>query len=423
MKRLHLFAFVVAVLLFSRTVLAAPVAEDTARRVAENYIHFVVKTFDRWDGTPPAITSVTPVTHENVPVFWLVRTAPSGFLLVSARDELSPVKVYSDDGTFDPARVNDPNAPESWIIPEQYRSVQDVSAPYRSLTAAQSEAAGRVSAAWKVYAPADAGADISAVIAQAAPDARFAQVEPIIQATWEQGDPYNRQCPLLRGERTIVGCVATAWSQLLRHWKWPDRGVGSHTNTFNGVDYTVNFAEQTWDWDAMTDVVSAASPESVINEVAKLCYQVGVAADMNWGLASEGGSGSNAFANDVLDVYFKYKDTMSLLQRNSYTAEQWFNYFRTEFDAVPPRPVVMSIYATVGGGHEILADGYQTGVTDKVHLNMGWAGSSNAYYDVTSDFTAGWTWRGDFQQIVVGIEPDYSQRESSAVLPYSLLLQ
>lgn len=419
MKRPGFLAVVLLfVLLASQTAFAAAVGQARARLVAENYIDFVVEAFNRWDGTEPKIETISPVTHEEVPVFWLVKTSPSGYLLVSTRDELSPVKLYSDDGNFDPSRVDDPNAPESWIIPEQHKSVTEVGSSVRTLSAAQSAAASRITTAWTVYGnPQSAEAALSALATS--PDVRFEQVDPLIQANWDQSDPYNRQCPIIDGGRSIVGCVATAWSQLLRHWKWPDRGVGSHTHTYLDVDYTVNFVEQTWDWDIMTDVVTDASADSIINEVAKLCYQVGVAADMAWSPSS---SGSNAFANDVLDVYFKYKDTMTLLQRSNYTAEEWFNYFKTEFDAGVPRPVVMSIYAVDGGGHEILADGYQTGITDKVHLNMGWAGSANAYYDVTSDFTAGWTWSGGYQQIVIGIEPDYSQREATGTSPQNLLL-
>ena len=56
---------------------------------------------------------------------------------------------------------------------------------------------------------------------------------------WGQGSPYNDQCPELTpgiDERTYVGCVATALSQIMYYWKWPTTGAGSHTDA-NNYDY------------------------------------------------------------------------------------------------------------------------------------------------------------------------------------------
>lgn len=135
-----------------------------------------------------------------------------------------------------------------------------------------------------------------------------------------------------------------------------------------------------------------------------------MAAEMNWGLKS---SGSDLYANEVLHLYFRYRDGMRQLQRGEFSAEDWFAAFREEFDAPTPRPIIMSIFYD-NGGHEILADGYQTGPTNMVHLNMGWDDMQNAWYDVTSDFVTGeWSWKGIGSMIVTGIEPDKSNRGKS----------
>lgn len=115
----------------SGSAFAAPVNGDQARIVAENYLRHVVATFNRWNGDLPSIRSISPVLYNDANVFWHVQLEPTGYLLVSSRDELSPVKVYSEDGVFDPARVNTPHAPESWIIPEQYHSIAAVSDPVK----------------------------------------------------------------------------------------------------------------------------------------------------------------------------------------------------------------------------------------------------------------------------------------------------
>lgn len=377
---------------------AAQVGGERARTVAENYLRHVVETFHRWDGNTPGIRAVTPVHYNGALVFWHVQLEPTGYLLVSSRDELSPVKVYSEQGVFDPARVDTPSAPESWIIPEQYFSVEAVSNPAKTAgAAADTTAAQQIGLAWQVFGR--TGPESARMAVQL----RSAQTGPLITALWAQDDPYNRQTPTISGEHTLVGCVATAWSMLLRHWQWPDRGRGVKTHAWEGQTFTVDFSEQAWDWSVMPDELTAASPQAAIDAVSRLAFQVGVAAEMNWGLEA---SGSNLYADEVFHIYFKYKDAMSQIRREDVSAADWFNHFKTEFDSSPARPIVMSIFGTLGG-HEILADGYQTGATNKVHLNMGWAGSHNAWYDVTSDFaTGGYTWDAMQSVIVIGIEPD-----------------
>ena len=57
---------------------------------------------------------------------------------------------------------------------------------------------------------------------------------------WNQTPPWNDYCPTLppgatpsASDLTVVGCVATATSQLMYYWKWPTSGVGSGTDTYN----------------------------------------------------------------------------------------------------------------------------------------------------------------------------------------------
>lgn len=414
-------ASLLLVLMVAQWGFAAAVDSDRARLVAENYLEYVTSTYDRWKGDNPVISSIKPVYYQGATVFWQAEIEPTGYMLISSRDELSPVKIYSEEGSFVPDRVTNPNAPESWIIPTQYKSVIVVSNPEkRTMTESSSKLAERIDQAWALFGQTEAtDGDLKLSGMRSAPST----VGPIITAAWDQSAPYNDQTPGVSGScsHTLVGCVATAWSMLLRHWQWPDRGVGSYTHTWNFQDYTVNFAEQTWDWANMPDSINAGSPQAQKDAIAKLCYQVGVAAKMNWGCSS---SGSTAYANDYLDVYFKYKSSMALRSPAGVSEATWFGYFRTDFDATPPRPIIMSIFGNAGG-HEILADGYQIDpTTNKVHLNMGWAGASNAYYDLTSDFTTGaYIWDASQTAIVTGIEPDYTLREATInMVPVNTLL-
>lgn len=125
---------------------------------------------------------------------------------------------------------------------------------------------------------------------------------------------------------------------------------------------------------------------------------------MNYGCYS---SGSSAWAEDILDLYFGYQSGMQHLRRQDYDAGDWLALYTAEFDADPPRPVIMVIGSTEGAGHEVVADGYQDDGTTLIHINMGWEGYEDGYYNITSDFQpGGYTWDANFQSIVTGIEPD-----------------
>ena len=52
-------------------------------------------------------------------------------------------------------------------------------------------------------------------------------------------------------------------------------------------------------------------------------------------------------------------------------------------------------------GHAVVCDGYQNG--NEIHLNLGWSGSGNAWYNMDSVAHGGYTWT--IHGAVFGITP------------------
>lgn len=48
---------------------------------------------------------------------------------------------------------------------------------------------------------------------------------------WDQSAPWNNQTPVVGGEHTPVGCVATAYTQVMRYHQWPTQGQGTFSYT------------------------------------------------------------------------------------------------------------------------------------------------------------------------------------------------
>ncbi len=377
---------------------------DVVKRVAENFLLHQVNKFGPWNGsTSPTVAAVEIVTHDNIAIVYNVSIKPTGFLLIPYYDEFSPVVLFSKTSRFDAGRVHEVNSFASWILPDlttTYRNIQKYRSSTASISKADSYAETPVAKAWTFFAQ-----PVTQLKTSSVADSDYVTVGPLLTTQWDQsGNTYNYYTPAgTTCIHTLTGCVATAWSQVLRYWQWPVQGSGNHSYTWNGTTLSRDFSQSVYDWANMPAQLTSSSSQAQIEAVARLIADVGIAVDMDYSCSS---SGSGAYADDqsILPVYFGYKTGAVQHARTSYNATTWFNLFKTEFDATPARPIIFSVFDNEGG-HEIVADGYQTGTTNYVHVNMGWSGSEDGYYDVYNNFTAGYEWLGQYHVIVTGIQP------------------
>ena len=253
-----------------------------------------------------------------------------------------------------------------------------------------------------------------------------AQIAPLLgNIQWNQSAPWNNQTPTdSQGEHMPVGCVATAYTQVMRYHQWPTQGEGSFSYTEegnSGRSHTVDFASTTYDWAHMperyNDPSSATSEET--QALSTLAYHAGVAVEMMY---APSGSGSyTPLVARALADHFRYDKRVSFKSRSNYTQSSWEQMLRAELIAA--RPVVYSGTGS-GGGHAFVCDGYD--MEGLFHINWGWGGMSDGYFNlnylVPSDLGIGGGAGGGFslgQGAVVGIKPDKtgsSQRQESSLV-------
>jgi len=404
-----IFIFMLSILCFSfSSIRADEIPQWTAKKVADNYLSYCVALRGTWAGTRyPVITQTRPLTHQNAFIGYSFKVYPKGHLLVPFHDEFSPVLFYSENSDFDPGNVSVPGTVEAWIISDIYQSLEIVTRRNNSAGFRSAYGASRVAAAWTRLK----GPPVPALRSVALPTT----TGPLLTTKWDQSDPYNLLCPPLDScAHTLVGCVGLAWAQVMNYWQWPDRGIESRSYNWPDDTKTLSVSFNTaYNWPAMPDQLEPLSSDTEKQAVARLCYDAAISAQTNFGCY---GSDSVLWADEVLPLYFKYKTgtARKYWRLDIPSSEEWFALIRTELDASPPRPVIFSIFTNSGGGHETVIDGYREGLTDKVHINFGWNGYQDAYYDITRDFTASWTWSSLDQVIAVGIEPDYAQADLDA---------
>jgi hypothetical protein len=220
---------------------------------------------------------------------------------------------------------------------------------------------------------------------------------PLLTTAWHQSAPYNNLCPMGDGGRCVVGCVATATAQILAFWKYPVNGVGNHSFTWGG-DYSCGGAtagqtlsatfSDSYDWANMSNSYSGSETQAQRDAVAELCYEVGVAFDMDYGRCGSGTATS--YASYVLPQFFGMASDIDVQSRSSYnTADSWFAILQDDLNRGWPIQYRIS-------SHSIVCDGWQVAGSNQIHLNYGWADSHTAWYTVDNLYC---TWSGCSPQV------------------------
>ena len=383
MIRWNLFAGVVLALV----VLAAPFAaaelatEEEAALVAGNWATYIVRVTGAWGGdVRPLVAGSTEIVVSDTLVGWCFYISPSGHVVVPAIKELPPVKSYSD---LYGMSVGEPDGYGRLMEDVLRDRVRTLVREYGSMEAAEpprggERLGGEARALWDRFAvPPDVFED-SMSGSRLEP---LTEVGPLLTTAWHQGAPYNNFCPMGDGGRTVVGCVATAAAQILRYHASPSAGFGSHSYYWYGDDscggsspgaQLTAYFDDTYDWDNMPNSCSGGCSAAEQDALAELCYEVGVAFDMDYGRC---GSGTyTSLALTVFPTYFGYSTSIDRENRSAHSVTSWFGVIQDEVNQ--DRPMQYRIL-----GHSIVCDGWRdTGGTKQYHMNYGWADSHNAWY-------------------------------------------
>ncbi len=378
MKRIGLSLLFIAACLFGTTSYAQIADFASAKRVAENFRTQINPNADN------TVSETFTQTKEGDAVYYIFNYKDGGFVIVSAEQTTRPILGYSMENHFD-IRQNNP-ALKAWM--SGYETA--------------------IFEARKAHVQADVEAAREWKNLQEGKPAfvRKGQnhVDPLLTCTWNQDRYYNANCPL-EGEdisgtaaydfHTPVGCVALSMSQILYYHRYPVQGTGYSSYTSPYGKLTANYGTTTYDYNAMADVAIGYS-----DAIARLINHAGISVEMNYG-ADGSGSQSKNIVNS-LKKYFGYGSTIQYAERKNYTDSAWHALLISNLDQGLPM-VYGGSPAGGGTGHAFNCDGYDE--TGKFHMNWGWAGDANGYYDVdnmtkitTFDFSGG-------HQVVCNIKP------------------
>ncbi len=222
---------------------------------------------------------------------------------------------------------------------------------------------------------------------QPAPEYRTS-VPELLTTRWGQDTPYNLQCPEYTvnnvKDNYVTGCVATAMAQIMKYHNYPEKGYGKtiyRLNPGDGATLTIeaDFGNTTYDWANMLDsYIPGRYNDEQANAVATIMYHCGVSVRMNYAK-----DGSGAFSYDActaLRTNFLYDKNIKHYSRDFMPNEEWMNIIYRELN--DNCPILYGGVTTANAGHAFVFDGYDA--DGLVHVNWGWNGESNGYYDVAS---------------------------------------
>ena len=191
-------------------------------------------------------------------------------------------------------------------------------------------------------------------------------------AKYDQGEPYNNLCPRLGisdlWEHCATGCAATALSELMYFYQWPNQITSEIPGyTTKTKQFTIDAipANTTIDWGNIIRQYNEYYPQESYNKrhplwetdeeadaIANLMKMAGAAVHMDY---DESSSAYNVNLPFALKKYFGY-ETAKMYSRSSYTDEEWDNMLSTEL--VNNIPIIYYGKNDDNEGHFFILEGY-----------------------------------------------------------------
>lgn len=235
--------------------------------------------------------------------------------------------------------------------------------------------------------------------------------------------PYNKFIPERDGSGPPVGCVPVTLAQIAKYYEHPSNlkndipGYSHYSTTSYDTIFPIEGQKaegRTYNWNLILNHYEKDTTEDLNNEVAKLMWDCARSVETTF--AQSGSAALTDMFFYSLIHYFGYNsDSLKKISRSTYYREEWLDIIHEELSK--KRPIYMSGTSYNHGGHAFICDGYVDGY---LHINWGWNGSCDGYFDVDildykhnkdKDQTSPDIGYSFFETIIIGIVPGEGKTE------------
>ena len=357
------------------------------------------------------VEKVSELTVDNGEKFYAVKMTGKGTLFMSSDTDYSPVIAFtSSDSDYS---TIDPKSPLWSLLNRDVSNLSSAAKAVKNATASaeleqtMKTLSSSVSKLWSELIAEGENLDVKnsglkfedPITSGNPGDLR---VGPLVKSQWSQSLAKGMACwnyytpngadpsKFLEGDKgnAVCGCVATAMAQIMRYHTYPVSSLETLTRECFWDNTTMKLTTQggVYDWEKMTPVPNTAVSfdEENCKAIGKLVSDAGISVYMQY---TKGSSGAFSFdISGAMKNYWKYGSAVFYHPENftgSELAKGSRSAMYSNFDA--GLPVFMGI-----PGHQIVADGYGwNNEFEYVHLNMGWAGQDDFWYNLPDMTKAG----------------------------------
>lgn len=363
-----------------------------------------------------AIAGIREIQDDGTVLAYIGELGARGFIVTSADTDITPIIAYSFRSSL-PA--DDDKNPLYRMLKEDMKLRARVLAEFPEFRTTENRRL------WNAHARQELAGSGDEAFRQWPPENTTA-TGGWLETLWDQHPPYNALCPLdpVDGNRTYVGCVATAFAQMVHYHQECDISF-SHTDSYTsyaGID--VDGDSERYDFPSFTELNGylaairakyRAGMDLDDGDVAALGLACGVAVEMDY--SSQGSGAHSGYVRNVLQDRFGFHsaDLTGGLSSELYPVlrENLINGLPAYLTIIEPN---------AQSGHAIICDGYNT--DGEYHLNFGWGperpeAMTEVWYRLPVDVPSR---LNVLTEAIVNIRPEEPRIdvEPSALLFYSL---
>ena len=344
-----------------------------ATMLSANEYEDISKKFLEYKNINKTIISSEILKIEDKEVAYLFNLSGKGYILVPISKMASPIKGYSFDGNFDTL----PPAYKKLLLNQLY----DISSSKTLARAIDSKIANR----WSFLE--NYTRSTKRVLYS------YIANTNLLTTSWDQDFPYNKYFPKVGDETTLAGCVQVAMGQVMKYHNYPSKASGVIVNNIKIQNSSnVNVRTDTlkavlsryYNWEIMP-VDNLSGKEYQNDELAYLMRDLAI---VNNALIGVYVTNANVNIQALVENY-GYSNTIARMETNETNIAEFISVLKEQIDS--EQPVLFSLFETTSNaGHMAVADGYQDDSSGNyIHLNMGWGGNNNDYYNLDLDIGVG----------------------------------
>jgi len=322
--------------------------------------------------------------------YYIVYLQPSGFVIIPADDLIEPIVGFADDGLYEPSAENPLGALVAADLSARIAAVRDSSNTRKEIEAQGRESPG---SKWRrlIDLAEDRAGEFKLMGLMHPGDIR---VLPLVQSKWSQTTAcgeycYNYYSPF----HYPAGCVATAMAQLMRYHEYPTDPIGVREFM---ISVSGSRGEQKastrggdglggpYNWGAMVlrpQYSCSTLTEAHRQAIGALCYDAGIAVEAIY--TSNGSGALMPDAKKALVNVFQYSNAILGYDPEGGIHSGLTEMINPNLDAGAPVILAVSDPSDAILAHALVCDGYgYESATLYHHLNMGWHGVDDAWYNL-----------------------------------------